>query len=174
MQRSAGFTMIEAVTALGLALLVFSAVLPLVTTNLSVAGTTPEVADEQQRARAGADSMIGDLAMAGAGMSVGPRAGSLIRAFAPVIPRRVGQTGADPFDVVRADAVTVVFVPSSHAQGLLAQPMASASDPLQVDGSIGCPTGTVVCGLQQGSTALVFDESGRFPRSVPRVGAAPA
>lgn len=162
MQSARGFTMVEALVAVSLALVVMSAAMQLAAAHLTVAGATPEVVDEQQRARSGADALAGDLAMAGSGMSIGPHAGGLIRAFAPIVPRRMGQTGADAFDVARPDAVTIVYVPGTHAQVLLAQPMTSASDPMAVDGSTGCPLGTVVCGLQQGTTALLFDESGRF------------
>ena len=101
--------------------------------------------------------------MAGAGLSVGPHAGPLpASTFAPIIPRRLGLTGADAINVARTDALTIVYVPMTAAQSVLLQAMTSPADGLQVDASQGCPVGTQVCGLQQGSTALLFEDSGRF------------
>jgi hypothetical protein len=118
--------------------------------------------DEQQRARLGMEELSRDLAMAGAGLSVGALAGPLVSSFAPVIPRRMGLTGADAYNVARPDAITIIYASASPAQSVLMQPMTSPSDTLQVDPLAGCPLGTQVCGLQQGSTALLFDRSGRF------------
>jgi type II secretory pathway pseudopilin PulG len=157
-----GFTLLEALVSVTLSLLVIGAAIPLMTTNSAVAVAAPEMADEQQRARAAADALARDLALAGAGMSLGPHAGGLVRAFAPIVPRKMGQSGADPFTSARNDALTIVYVPLTNAQGLLAQPMTSPLDPMAIDGSIGCPLFTQVCGLQQGSTALLFDAAGRF------------
>ena len=157
-----GFSLVEALVALTLALLVIGAAVPLVTTSSVMASVAPEMIDVQQRARAGAESLLRDLVMAGAGMSAGPRAGSLARSFAPVVARKAGLTGADPFNIARPDAITVVYVPFTNAQSVLIQPMTSAFDPLQVDSSVGCAHGTRVCGLQAGDTALLFDEAGSF------------
>ncbi len=82
--------------------------------------------------------------------------------FAPIIPRRVGLTGADAFNIARSDAITLIYVPTTAAQSVLMQPMTSPTDSLQVDASQGCPVGTQVCGLQQGSTALLFEDTGAF------------
>jgi hypothetical protein len=74
----------------------------------------------------------------------------------------MGLTGADAFNVARADAVTLVYVPTSPAQAVLLQPMTGPLDSLQVDSAQGCPAGTQVCGLQQGSTAVLFEPTGQF------------
>jgi len=157
----AGFSMIEALVASLLSLLLIGAIAPLLGSHSIVAATAPEMVDEQQRGRLGADVLFHDLSMAGAGPSVGPHAGTLLRNFAPVMPRKVGLTG-DAFNVARPDAISVAYVPQTSTQSVLLQAMAGATDPMQVDTSIGCPRGTQVCGFQQGSTALLFDAAGRF------------
>jgi hypothetical protein len=156
------FSLLEALIALALTLVLIGAAVPLVADSSAVAATAPEMADEQQRARLGVEGLIRDLTVAGAGLSVGPHAGPLVSAFAPIIPRRMGLTGADAFNVARSDVVSIVYVPTTPAQSVLLQPMSSPADSLQVDASQGCPFGTQVCGLQQGSTALLFEGDGRF------------
>jgi hypothetical protein len=157
-----GFSLVEALIAVTLALLVVGAAVPLVTTSSVMASVAPEMIDAQQRARAGASNLVRDLMMAGAGMSAGPRTGSLARSFAPVVARKTGLTGADPFNAARSDAITIVYVPFTNAQSVLIQPMSGSFDPLQVDSSVSCAHGTQVCGLQAGDTALLFDDRGNF------------
>ncbi len=65
------FSLLEALVALALTLVLIGAAVPLVTSNSVVAATAPEMVDEQQRARLGAEGLIRDLTMAGAGLSVG-------------------------------------------------------------------------------------------------------
>jgi hypothetical protein len=156
------FSLIEALVALALTLVLIGAAVPLVVSNSAVSATAPEMIDEQQRARLGAEGLIRDLTVAGAGLSVGPHAGPLVLTFAPIIPRRMGLIGADAVNVARSDAITLIYVPTTATQSVLMQPMTSPADSLQVDASQGCPVGTQVCGLQQGSTALLFEDSGRF------------
>ena len=156
------FSLLEMLIALALTIVLMGAAVPLVAANSAVSATTPEMLDEQQRARLGMEELSRDLGMAGAGLSVGALAGPLVSSFAPIIPRRMGLTGADAYNAARPDAITIIFTSASAAQSVLTQPMTSPSDSLQLDPSVGCPLGTQVCGLQQGSTALLFDRSGRF------------
>jgi hypothetical protein len=156
------FSLLETLIALALTVVLMGAAVPLVAANSGVSAVAPEMLDEQQRARLGLEELSRDLGMAGAGLSVGALAGPLVSSFAPIIPRRMGLTGADAFNIARPDAITIIFASASPAQSVLIQPMASPSDPLQLDPSGGCPLGTQVCGLQQGSTALLFDRTGRF------------
>jgi hypothetical protein len=156
------FSLLETLIALGLTVVLIGAAVPLVAANSGVSAVTPEMLDEQQRGRLGMEEMSRDLAKAGAGLSVGPLAGPLVSSFAPIIPRRMGLTGADAHNVARVDAITIIYAPASPAQSVLLQPMTSPSDSLQLDPAGGCPLGTQVCGLQQGSTAVLFDGSGQF------------
>ena len=156
------FSLLEMLVALALTSVLIGAAVPLMSANAGVSAAAPEMLDEQQRARLGVEEMSRDLAMAGAGLSVGPLAGPLVSAFAPIIPRRMGLTGADAHTVAKSDTITIIYASTSPAQSVLLQPILSPLDSLQVDPAAGCPLGTQVCGLQQGSTALLFDRSGRF------------
>jgi len=156
------FSLLEMLIALALTAVLMGAVVPLISANTGLTAAAPEMLDEQQRARLGMEELSRDLGMAGAGLSVGSLTGPLVSSFAPIIPHRMGLTGADAYNVAKADAITIIYAPASPAQSVLLQPMTSPSDILQVDPSAGCPLGTQVCGLQQGSTALLFDQSGRF------------
>ena len=156
------FSLVEMLIALALAGVLIGAVAPLVSANAGLAAAAPEMLDQQQRARLGMEELSRDLGMAGAGLSVGALAGPLVSSFAPIIPRRMGLTGADAHNVAKPDAITIIYASASPAQSVLLQPMTSPLDTLQVDPSAGCPLGTQVCGLQQGSTALLFDQSGQF------------
>lgn len=69
--------------------------------------------------------------------------------------------GGDAPNVARADVITIISA-MPPSQSLLAHPITSINDVLQVTPAIGCPHGTQVCGLRQGSTAVLFDETGRF------------
>ena len=156
------FSLLEMLIALALTAVLIGSAVPLMSTNAGISAAAPEMLDEQQRARLGVEEMSRDLTMAGAGLSVGALAGPLVLSFAPIIPRRMGLTGADVYTVAKPDTITIVYASASPAQSVLLQPMSSPLDSLQVDPLAGCPLGTQVCGLQQGSTALMFDQSGRF------------
>jgi hypothetical protein len=156
------FSLLETLIALALTVVLMAAAVPLVAANSGVLAVAPEMLDEQQRARLGMEELSRDLGMAGAGSSVGPIAGPLVSSFAPIIPRRMGLTGADAYNVARTDAITIIYASASPAQSVLMLPMNSPYDSLQLDPSGGCPLGTQVCGLQKGSTALLFDQNGQF------------
>ena len=74
----AGFTILETLLALLLTSLVAGAALLLLVPGESAVQAQPEAADLQERARGSADALIRDLDMAGAGIDLGPAAGSLI------------------------------------------------------------------------------------------------
>lgn len=82
-----GFTLVEALVALGLTALVVAAALSLLNPNHLVAQTQAETIDMHQRVRAAADAMSRDIMMAGAGLPV---------SIAPLVP------GADSISVAHA------------------------------------------------------------------------
>jgi hypothetical protein len=155
-------SLVESLVALALTMALVGAVMPLASMSTATSAVVPELLDEQQRARLGADAIARHLMAAGTGPSVGPHAGPLVISIAPVLPRRLGLIGADAFNVARTDAITIFAASSSAAQSIVMNPINSTADLLTVDPAIGCPAGTQVCGLQQGSTALLFDGAGAF------------
>ena len=122
----AGFTLMESLVSLALMLVVTGAAFSLINPNTATSQTQPEVMDMQQRARIGADMVSRDLIMAGAGVYSGPQTGALMNFFAPIIPRRMGRTGADAYTVVRSDAVTISYIPNTYSQTTIRQDMPHA------------------------------------------------
>jgi hypothetical protein len=147
--------------ALALTMVVTSAALALVTPVGNVFQAQPEAMDMQQRMRAAADVLARDLTIAGAGPYVDAGAGTLVSVFAPVIPRKIGLTGADPVTAARPDAITISYVPTTFAQTTTAAAFPEAAG-LVIDNAPNCPWGSVLCGFQQGMTGVVFDKTAHF------------
>jgi hypothetical protein len=78
----------------------------------------------------------------------------------PIIPRRIGTRFADPPGVALADAVTILHVPSSSSQTVLA--LASTSGTASLFPYSGCPIGLPACGLSTGKGLILFDDLGHF------------
>lgn len=150
--------MVESLVALLLVLLVTGAVLGLVNVSVALSSAQPELAEMQQRARVASDILFRDLIRAGAGVYAGPRTGSLASSFAPVVPRKVGLQG-DPFNVARADAVSIAYVPATASQ---TRSLAAVAQDLVVEALPNCPRGQAACGLRAGMTVLLFDDQGHF------------
>jgi hypothetical protein len=154
----AGFTILETLLALLLTSLVAGAALLLLVPGESAVQAQPEAADLQERVRGSADALIRDLDMAGAGIDLGPAAGSLIGSFAPIVPRLIGLKG-DPPDAARADAITIAYVPETYVQATTSTVL-SAGSSLTLNGGPNC-FGRTLCGVQAGMTLVVFDSSGQ-------------
>lgn len=158
----AGFTLLEMLVALTLALVVGGGTLAVLSSHTAATRTQPEVVDLQQRARAAVDLLTRDLYMAGAGLYLGPSTGSLQGYFASVVPRRMGLQRPDGFNVARPDAVTVFYVPETMAQTELAIGLPSAGANLDVRPFPHCPPATSLCGLGVGDAVVVFDRESHF------------
>ena len=161
-RSDAGFSLVESVISLVLLLVVSGAVFGLVTSGATTSFAQPEAMDMQQRARVASDSLFRDLFMAGAGVYSGPQTGALTNFFAPIIPRKMGLTGADAWNVVRDDAVTISYIPNTYSQTTIRDPMPQPSAELKVEDMPNCPPGDQLCGFKEGMTVLIFDEMGHF------------
>lgn len=157
-----GFSLVELAVSMALVLVVTTAALSIVGPGTTTGRTQPEVADLQQRARAGGDQIARDLYRAGAGVYLGPAVGPLRRFFAPVVPRRMGLMNADAYTAARSDAVTIVHVPDTFAQTVLQDPLPSAAADLRVALMPNCPPASGLCGLAVGSSIVIFDAEGHF------------
>jgi len=158
----AGFTLVESLIATVLMLIVTGAIFSYVSPGVTTTRAQPEAMDMQQRARIGADMLFRDLFMAGAGVYAGPQTGALTNFFAPVIPRKMGMTGADAYDVVRSDAITISYIPNTYSQTTIRQAMPSPSAELKVEDIPNCPKHNQLCGFEIGMTVLIFDNQGHF------------
>jgi prepilin-type N-terminal cleavage/methylation domain-containing protein len=168
-----GFTLSELLIALTIALVVAAGVVKLADEARVFFLVQPEVMDMTQRARAGVDLLIAELASAGAGASLGSGAGPLIRWIPPVIPSRYqGSGGSDPPGSVFTDRVTLVTateaVPLVAVRGAMADPAA----PVPIAGQAGCPVGDGVCGFRDGQRIAVFDRAAAFDLATVRAPAA--
>ena len=162
MDMDRGFSLVELIVAMALTLLVMSAAFSLAAPGTATGRTEPESVDVQQRARVGADSLIRDLQMAGAGVHLGPATGPLRSFFAPILPRRAGLQNPDPFSAARPDAITIMYVADTLAQSVLRAPLPSAGASLLVHPLPNCAAGGALCRLAQGSSLVVFDTVGHF------------
>jgi hypothetical protein len=95
-------------------------------------------------------------------MAYGPHPGPLRNAFAPIVPRRMGLQGADAPTLARADAITLMFVPTTRAQTTLRQPLGGGGSDLSVDYAPQCPANDLLCALAAGVSVVVFDEAAHF------------
>ncbi len=120
-----------------------------------------EAADVEQRLRVAADTLTRDLVMAGAGSYAGQGAGPLARYFPPIVPYRRGAVRDDPAGTYRSDATTVLYVPPTATQTILAADLSSTAQTLTLGGG-GCPGGQIACGFRQGDSILIYDEAGHF------------
>lgn len=155
-----GFSLIELVIATALTTAVLAGVFTMLHPARGAFQTAVEVADMQQRLRVAVDTFTRDLAMAGSGAYAAGRTGPLIYTFAPVLPFRLGQSGADPAGTFRTDTLTLISVPSTAAQSTLAADLLPGNLTIQATTSPGCPAGSNLCGFAAGMTVAVYDETG--------------
>jgi hypothetical protein len=151
-------TLSEALISLLLTVVVTTTALGLSAPATRASLVQPEAVDVQQRARVSAETIARDLSASGIGVYAGPSAG--LAALPSVLPRQLGVTGDSP-DVARADAITMISVPSTAAQTTLAEAVSPASQTLSVNDAPNCG-GRVLCGLTAGADVLVADADGRF------------
>lgn len=157
---AAGFTLVEMLVAATLLCVVTGVLLHLAVAAQHTVISQGELADLQQRLRVGATALHDDLLLAGAGPSQGPVRGSLVAAFPPILPARTGERNADPEGFHASDRITVLHVPESGAQTVLAADAGGAGAPLVIEpGAPGCPYDGA-CGFSPGDRALVFDPFG--------------
>ena len=162
-RRQSGFSLLEALIATTITVTVTAGVFAVVGSSQGVADTQPEFADMQQRLRVGVDVLRHDLLMAGAGAYAGAASGSLVARFAPVLPFRRGASAAydDGAGVFNANAVTIVYVPSTASQTTLRSALTDAAR-ADINSDPGCPAGDAVCGFRPGAAAAVYDGTGAF------------
>jgi hypothetical protein len=160
MTRDAGFSLVEVIVATALTMSLTGVVVSLAAPGTTASPVLPEAIDLQQRARVAADVMTQELSKAGAGLSSRPHFGPLVDSFAPVVPRRMGLSRPDAFAVARADAITIRYVPDSHAQSTVSTFVPGPSSVANIVQGPGCPAQSS-CGFSTGADAFVFDRLGQ-------------
>ena len=161
-----GFTLVEfllaAVVTLGLAGVIFNFVAP----AHRIFQAQPEQSDLQQRLRVTVDTFTRDLVMAGAGTYLGPAAGPLTYAVAPIFPYKAFGDMPDSAQgtFFRRDAISFLYVPATPAQTTLEQPLAASALDAQLAWMPNCPpaTATQLCGFKNGDRLMIFDRESQW------------
>ena len=156
-RTEAGLSLIEAIVALALALVVMAGLYGAVRPALQLNRSLPAMADAQQRLRHVFDRLHADLTAAGRGTArVEP--GPLPRILPAVVPYRVGRRARDgEHRRVRSDAVTVLSVPAEGgAETRLLGALTGAAPETGLAPAPGCSGGA--CGYRAGDLVLVFDD----------------
>src|SRR5262249_46723510 len=140
-RMDAGFTLIEALVATALVVLVTGGVLSALNPARGAFKVQPEVVDLQERLRVGVDTLTRDLLGAGAGAYSGALTGSLAGYFAPLMPFRRGLDPAldDGVGMFKSDAITVFSVPSTSMQTTVRTDMPAGASEVLIDAEPGCP-----------------------------------
>jgi hypothetical protein len=162
----AGFSMLELLVSTAIMITVTGAIVSLMNPAQSNAQAQPEVADMQQRMRVGNETLFKEVMMAGAGPYQGDVTGSLVKYFAPIVPRRVGNINPDPAVGAASfttDRITLVYIPNTYSQTTISQAMPPQSTELKVISQTNCPAdASNLCGFDIGMEVVIFDTSGNF------------
>lgn len=158
-----GYSLIELIVSTAIMITVTGAIFSLMNPAQGSAQTQPEVADMQQRMRVGNETLFKELVMAGAGPYQGSVTGSLVRYFAPVLPRRIGRVDPDLPTVFKDDTITLSYIPNSYSQTTISAAMPNVSAELKVTEQSNCPADAGdLCGFVEGMDVIIFDASGNF------------
>lgn len=161
--RGTGFSVVELLVAMGLALSILASAITLVRAVQFAFMREGERADMQQRLRVAGNTLYEDLLMAGAGTFRGVRRGALGFSLPPVLPFRHGAQGADAGGAFRNDTLTIVYVPrATSAQAVVRAPVAAGSGLVPIVVDAGCPVGAPACGFAAGMQVIVFNQAAAF------------
>jgi type II secretory pathway pseudopilin PulG len=162
MRRHAGFSLLEMIVALQIALAVGLIVAGLLAHLLASAQVEPERTDRDHRLRLAADAIAERLRASGAGLGHGGAAGPLGDYLPALFPHRRGTSPADAELSAFDDRFTVLALAAGGPQAAVLAPMASPASPIPVLAQPGCPAGQPACGFVLNQAAIVFDRTGAF------------
>jgi hypothetical protein len=157
----AGVSLVEAMMALALTLLVLGGVFELLTPATALHRMLPEAAMAQQRLRYAFDRLFGDLMTAGRGPSE-QAPGRLGRFLPPIVPYRLGRR-ASPHAHRRpmTDGVSILSVSrQAGAEATTRGPLSGQTATIELAVGPGCRP--PACGHRTRDMVLVFDESGAW------------
>jgi hypothetical protein len=159
-----GFSLVEALMAAMLSLVVAATVFTLMQPSNGLFASELESSDMQQRLRVAEGTLARNLMAAGAGVYAGRQSGPLVMFVPPVLPFREGARGGDPVGTFASDRITILSVPATTAQTILSQPLAPGDLTFSPAGAEdgGCGVGDPMCGFSPNAQVLVFDESGHY------------
>jgi len=157
-----GFSLVELMVALAIALLVTSAVFAMLNPAGGAFQVQPEAADTLQRLRAATDALRRDVMSAGSGASTArsPYPSALIAAA--IFPARIGRRSPDAAGTFRDTVLSFWSVSAAAPQAALAAPLASVSGAATISAGPGCADQDLSCGFRSGMLAAVFGRSGAW------------
>jgi type II secretory pathway pseudopilin PulG len=161
MPRRTGFSFVELLVAMGIALGVLASVLTFVRSVQFAFNREGERTDMQQRLRVAHHAIEDALARAGGGPTRGPRRGALVLSAPPVLPFRQG-TDADPAGAVSSGRFTVLSVSNPGAQATIRVPMQGRSGAVSITAGPGCPPGDPACGFAIGMLVVLLSRTGAY------------
>ena len=156
-RAEAGLSLLEAIVALALTLVVVAALYGAVRPALVLNRSLPAMADAQQRLRHVFDRLQGELMAAGRGTArLDP--GPLPRMLPAVVPYLLGRRAGDgEHRRVRSDAVTILSVsPEGGAETTLLDALSGSAPESGLAPGPGCAG--AACGYRAGDLVLVFDD----------------
>ena len=152
-----GYGVLEMMVSMGIMVAVTGAIFQMVSSGHSGFRTQPEIADLHQRLRIAADMIYKDLLSAGAGPYIGANPGPISDFLPAIRPGRYGALESDGELAFASDRITIVHVPRTRAQTVLAADMGGLTEDLRIDTTLaGCPPGGP-CGFASGMRGLIFD-----------------
>ena len=155
-RSEAGLSLLEAIAALALTLVVVAGLYGAVRPALLLNRSLPEMADAQQRMRHAVDRLHAELMAAGRGTArVGP--GPLPRMLPAIVPYRVGRVRDGEHRRVRPDAITMLSVsPEGGAETRLLDAVGGPVPQSRLAPGPGCAG--AACGYRAGDLVLIFDD----------------
>ncbi len=154
-----GFTLVELAVSMGIMAVAVGALVEMLGSGQSGFRTQLAAADVQQRMRAAATLISGDLLMAGGGPGRAGVDGALGRAFPALRPARRGLRAPDGELAFARDRISIVYATHARSQTTLSAAMGSTGSDVPIHaGGPGCPL--PACGFLPGMRALIFDAGG--------------
>lgn len=158
MGAARGFTLIETVLAVALAIAVIGVFINSALEARRVVELQAATVDVEQRARAVLAAIAADIASAGSSVGHGPPLGHRL----PVVwPRWIGPLAADAEGSAFADRVATLSA-TGRVVATLVMPTAGGAAPLDYMPTPHCPASEPTCGFVVQAPALVWDLRGRF------------
>lgn len=161
MHRAAGYSIVEALIAAAVALLVAGSAIALLNHAQASFASQPEAADAAQRLRVAAGALYTNLEAAGNGPDGGILTGSLLGVVAPVLPFRRGTRADDPAGTYFADRITLRFVPPAAPRARMAAGgLSLGADWIGAERQPQCTPDAPLCAFQPGTTIALADGTG--------------
>jgi type II secretory pathway pseudopilin PulG len=162
-RRCAGFTLAELLVATAVTIVALGLAASLLHPMSVAFQALPEAMDAQQRLRVAAQTLADDIMAAGAG-PVSGWGGRAVPVWPAVLPcRSAGEPlGTRPDGCAQQDAISLVTMPFSAPQAMVAEDLVSAGGAIRLVPLSACALSHPACRFHEGGRALVADGSGAW------------